>query len=365
MVRAAGAVLPNKAGAADRKRRRRSGMGQLGAYGRETKRIGARLAAGRAAGDAACSRAREFHPFPAMLRDAKTGRFVRCRGYREELVPRVDEPGAHDNPRGIQIGDEVEHIQYRKRDGKSYRHEFETRAPVIGTRGGGVLIPGSPAKWDVIDGEPWLVNPPRKRTRRRAKGAPSGGKTMARGRNRRGQFTKGSGRRRSRRRTFRRLTAPVRVARRRSRRRGFRRNPPAFGGGGGIMSLVPDLKRLGLQVTGAAAARVASNQAYKFFPALATSSAGRAATALGSALVVGLAGGMFLGKQAGQDLAGGAFVVIADELVRTQVLPPLGLSALVDPPLPIFAPPSLSGIVEEGNGYDVAMPARLDPSNRL
>ena len=260
----------------------------------------------------------------------------------------------------------VEAIFARKKNGQLYRHDFETAAPLIGEPDGSLRIPGRPKKWAVIDGEPWMVNGPvvkprRRKAGRRRKGRakrnhalavyalanrPEGNKDMARRRNRKGRFTKTSSRatsprrrRRSPRAVYLRSTARRINPRRRARRRSYRRNPPVMGGFLG--RLVPPLGPIVTSVAGATATRLVANQAEAYFPSLVVSAGpqgapvenkmGRLAIKIASALLVGFAGGMVLGKARGSQLAAGGLVIVTDELVRSEVLPRIGLSEYVEP----------------------------------
>jgi len=279
----------------------------------------------------------------------------------------------------------VETIFARKKNGQLYRHDFDNSAPLIGEPDGSLRIPGRPEKWAVIDGEPWMVNAPVEKRRRRKAGRRRKGlkrsvrkgivqrtaarrararakrnhalavyalanrpdeDTMARRRNRKGRYVKGAymkrkshgKRRRARRITYR--ASVRRPARRRSRRRGYRRNPPMMGGFLG--RLVPPLEPVLMAVAGATVTRFITNQVEEYFPNLAVTTdpatqlpvenkMGRTAIKIASALLTGLAGGMILGRARGSQLAAGGLVIVTDELLRTEVLPRVGLSEFVEP----------------------------------
>lgn len=272
----------------------------------------------------------------------------------------------------------VETIFARKRNGQLYRHDFDNSAPLIGEPDGSLRIPGRPEKWAVIDGEPWMVNAPVEKRRRRKAGRrrkaqkaksrarakrnhalavyalanrPMGRgpeeDTMARRRNRKGRFVKGATMKRKshgRRRRARRITYRASVARprrrRHARRRGYRRNSPMIGGFLG--RLVPPLQPVLMAVAGATVTRFVTNQVEGYFPNLAVTTdpvtqlpvenkMGRMAIKIASALLTGLAGGMILGRARGSQLAAGGLVIVTDEILRTEVLPRVGLSEFIEP----------------------------------
>jgi len=271
----------------------------------------------------------------------------------------------------------VETIFARKKNGQLYRHDFDASAPLIGEPDGSLRIPGRPEKWAVIDGEPWMVNAPvekrrRRKAGRRRKAAKTKGRArakrnhalavyalanrpgeheMARRRNKKGRFVKrnavggfgGRTRRRRRARVIRyraSLHMPKRRHGRRARRRGYRRNPPMMGGFLG--RLVPPLEPVLMAVAGATVTRFVTNQVEGYFPNLTVTTdpatqlpvenkMGRMAIKIASALLTGLAGGMILGRARGSQLAAGGLVIVTDELVRAEILPRVGLSEYVEP----------------------------------
>ncbi len=283
--------------------------------------------------------------------------------------------------RGAVVYPRVETIFARKKDGQLYRHDFDSAAPLIGEADGSLRIPGGPRKWARIDGEPWMVNAPVDKRRKRRAGRrrrktkktlkvraakrgcktnhalavyalanrPEGDTQMARHRNRKGQFSKGGGggRRRGRRRGHRRTMrtsahTPIRYrsSRRRSRRRSYRRNPPIARGFLG--RLVPPIEPVLTAVVGATATRFLANQLEGWFPNLVTSThpatgvpaenkMARAAIKVAAALLAGVAGGMVMGRARGSQLAAGGLVIVTDEFVRSNVLPAVGLSEYIEP----------------------------------
>lgn len=314
--------------------------GQARALKRDARQLEEALAR-RTERAAVCKRSKEEIIFRPSYRDPDTGRYVACKGIARATAanPRG---GA---TRGAVVYPQVETIFARKRDGQLYRHDFDSDAPLIGQADGSLKIPGSPRKWAVVDGERWMVNPPKQGRPRRnpqlaiyaAAGAANppgeGGATMARRRNRKGQFTKGGGGgKRRRRRTYRASVAHRRSRRkgyRRShRRRGYRRNPPVMSG---IKGMIPSMRTLGEGVLGATATRFITRQAERFLPAQLTGNTiGRVAIGAASAIAGGFLGSMVLGRQSGQNMAAGGLIVMADELTRAYVLPAVGLSAYVD-----------------------------------
>ncbi len=314
---------------------------------------------------------------------------------------------------------EVETIFARKPDGQLYRHDFKSSAPLIGEPDGSLRIPGRPKKWAVIDGEAWMVNPPARRTRRRKAGRRRKNRarknhalaiyalnrpdedTVARKRNRKGQYMKkkSHGRRYGRRRHAR--VAAYRASRRtssrrgypRRRRRGYRRNPPI---GGFMGRLIPPIEPVLMAVAGATATRFVANQIEGFFPNLVVSTGpggvpqenkmARTAVKIAAAIAAGLVGGMVLGRAKGSQLAAGGLVVVTDELVRTELLPKVGLSEYVEPYeyVEAYVPstgmnagdgqPGQVPMLTDGYGFDDDLsafmdddftPGRLSPDARL
>ena len=325
----------------------------------------------------------------------------------------------------------VESIFARKSDGQLYRHDFETKVPLIGEPDGSLRIPGRPEKWAVIDGEAWMVNAPvdkprRRKAGRRRKGAvkaparakknhalavyalanrPGDLQDMARHRNRKGQFTKGARRRHARRRSmhtaahtprkYRRRGVAYNRPRRHVRRRHARRNPPIIGRSF-LGGLIPPLAPIGFAVAGATATRFIANQVEGYFPSLAVSAGpggapqenkmGRTAIKIAAAILTGMIGGMMLGKNRGSQLAAGGLVIVTDELVRSEILPRVGLSEYIEPyeVVEAYVPPGYGGAGDEGGVPTPALlsgefdgaelsdfmmddftPGRLSPSERL
>ncbi len=320
------------------------------------------------------------------------------------------------NPRGVVVYPQVESVFARKADGQLYRHDFASRAPLMGQADGSLRIPGRPRKWARIDEDDWMVNPPRSRARgrkktarrgrrrklSRARGNPalaiygagnpggtaaSGGTTMSKRRNSKGRFVKGQGRARrrsSRRRHTIRAAAPARRRshRRTARRRGYRRNPRILSG---FTGLVPPMKTLLAGVGGATATRLITKQAERFLPAgIMGNAAGRAAVGAASAIAGGYLGGLMLGRKVGADMAAGGLIVMADELTRAYLLPAMGLSAYIDDGgISAFVDDGMSSYIDESTQVDalpegdafaeymdddlagMETPSRLDPAGRL
>ena len=181
----------------------------------------------------------------------------------------------------------------------------------------------------------WLVNPGAKRKRRdararfvkrkaatktrrkakRAKGAPTGRKTMAARRNAKGRFTKRRAtatRRRKRRAPVARAAAPRRRRRRaaapakRARRR-YRRNPPALKGM--VRTLTDGVQNAAAAVVGKAAARAIPAQA-----GLPTSGPMGIAVQLGAALAVGMVANKVARRHAPFVVAGALMAPIEDAI---------------------------------------------------
>lgn len=241
--------------------------------------------------------------------------------------------------------------------------------------------------------ELWLLNPPKKRTRKvRRKRTRKNPALALYGNPRKKGRVMAKRKKTTRRRVYhrRRKTHSMRAnppRRRRSltarKRRRFHRNPGSsgtklFGG----MS-IPPVKRIAGGVAGMTAARVIPGYAKKFFPQLATMGGG-VDLALGalSGLFAGMMAGKFMGKQFGEDVAFGAILGVTDDALRMYVYPAAGLSAYLEPQLSAYLEPGLHQYLSPGatipalgdlnydfnNGDEMGaadLPARLNPNNRL
>ena len=232
---------------------------------------------------------------------------------------------------GTEVYPRVDAILATKGDGQGYIHEFETDAPIIGTRDGGLVIPRTSGRlWKRIQGEPWLVNPQlavygnppkkgRSRMARRRRLPPRGRGGRFRKR-RRGTSRKRSYTRRSRRR---RRNPPMAAAPARRRRA----SNPRFG-----MFKIPPMAQIGYGVVGMAASRALPDMIQRnFFPGLPVIGVTGLLVRAGTGMLLGHFVGRFMGRRAGDDVTLGALLGVADDAFSEYVMPNLpGMNAYLD-----------------------------------
>lgn len=235
--------------------------------------------------------------------------------------------------RGRKLSHRVLGITYRHADdGQAYEHTFrpgvearlnDKTVEIRGSRGQEV--------WDMFDGQPFLVNPPkrgggmagRKKKRRGGKAKRTTVRAAARAARKRRKrpavrsnpHKAGGTVARRKRRKRSRAVAVARVMRnapRRARRRGgYRRNP-------GIMQQVVQVGKDGLAVTGGiVAVRIVAGAAHKAFVGddptkeFPGGRLGETALQLGAAVGIAMLGEKFLGREVGRMLGAGAVASIA------------------------------------------------------